>query len=97
MVSLAALIVSDLDGYPLLLKFLCFAAAVSWSFARLGTGPGIGALCLATLATDYWVIDPIYSISLDGWTAATMAAYAAIALLVLRFGVSKELSEPDPK
>jgi hypothetical protein len=85
-VCLAALIVSDLETPISFPKFSCFAAAVSWSFARLGRGPGLCALLSATLATDYWVIEPIYSISLNWWTGVAMASYAVLAFVVARFG-----------
>jgi hypothetical protein len=85
-VCLAALIVSALETSISFPKFSCFAAAVAWSFARLGKGPGLCALLSATLATDYWVIEPIYSISLNWWTGAAMASYAALAFVVAKFG-----------
>lgn len=90
MVALATLVVADLNGSVLIPKFLCFAAAVCWSFVRLGLGPGICALCSATLATDYWVIEPLYSLSLNGWDALAMGGYGSIALLISKFGVSKD-------
>jgi hypothetical protein len=93
MVALATLVVADLNGSLLIPKFSCFAAAVCWSFVRLGLGPGICALCSATLATDYWVIEPLYSISLNGWDALALVGYSSAALLISRFGVSKNLEE----
>jgi hypothetical protein len=87
-VCLAVLIVSDLELSISFPKFSCFAAAVSWSFARLGKGPGLCALLSATLATDYWVIEPIYSISLNWWTGAAMASYGALAFVVARLGTT---------
>jgi K+-sensing histidine kinase KdpD len=92
-VALASLVVADLSTSTTLLKFACFASSVVWSFVRLGLGPGVCALCTATLATDYWVLEPVYSVSLDGATACAMAAYAALALLICRFGVSRDLAE----
>jgi hypothetical protein len=91
MVALATFIVADLNGSLLIPKFCCFGAAVCWSFVRLGLGPGICALCSATLATDYWVIEPLYSISLNGWDALALAGYSSVALLISRFGVPKNL------
>lgn len=97
MVALAALVVADLQASLLVPKFSCFAAAVCWSFVRLGIGPGICALFSATLATDYWVIEPLYSLSLNGWDALTMGGYGSVALLISKFGVSRDLPEAPDK
>lgn len=97
MVALAALVVADLNGSLLIPKFSCFAAAVCWSFVRLGIGPGICALCSATLATDYWIIEPLYSLSLNGRDALAMGGYGLIALLISKFGVLRDLPETRRK
>lgn len=83
---LAALVAEDLSADFLWLKCLSFAAAVCWSFARLRTGPAFCTLVIATLGTDYLVIDPVYSLSLDGWTALALTCYFALGLLVLKLG-----------
>jgi K+-sensing histidine kinase KdpD len=82
-VGLAALVVEDLSADFFWLKYAAFASVVCWSFARLRMGPAFCTLVIATLATDYLVIEPIYSISFDAWTALTLSSYFAIGLIVL--------------
>jgi K+-sensing histidine kinase KdpD len=89
-VLMATLVVTGLtDGLPGL-KLACFAASVCWSFAHLGKGPGVCALACATVATDYWILEPIYSLSMDGRTLAAMLSYLGLGLVVHRFGRSAE-------
>jgi Domain of unknown function (DUF4118) len=82
--GMAALAIKDLPTQFLLLKYACFAAAVCWSFLRLRMGPAFCTLIIATLATDYYLIDPIFSLSLDKWTAAALTCYFALGLVVLK-------------
>jgi hypothetical protein len=84
--ALAALVADDLSPDFFWLKYVSFAAAVCWSFMRLRTGPAICTLVLVTLATDYLIIDPVYSLDLNGWTALALTCYFALGLLVLKFG-----------
>ncbi|HEY1947855.1 MAG TPA: hypothetical protein VGG97_12655 [Bryobacteraceae bacterium] len=83
---LAALVAEDLPSDFFWLKFVSFAAAVCWSFLRLRMGPAFLTLIAATLTTDYLVIEPIYSISFDAWTALTLTCYFALGLLGLKLG-----------
>lgn len=83
---LAGLVAADLPSDLFWLKFASFAAAVCWSFLRLRLGPAFLTLVAATLTTDYLVIEPVYSISFDAWTALTLTCYFALGLLVLKLG-----------
>jgi K+-sensing histidine kinase KdpD len=86
---MAALVAEDLPANFFWLKCAAFAAAVCWSFLRLRLGPAFLTLVAATLTTDYFVIEPVYSISFDAWTALTLTCYFALGLLVLKLGTSR--------
>jgi hypothetical protein len=83
---LAGLVANELPADFFWLKFVSFAAAVCWSFLRLRMGPAFLTLVAATLTTDYLVIEPVYSISFDAWTALTLTCYFALGLAVLKLG-----------
>ena len=85
-VGMATLIVLDLNLPATFLKMACFAASVCWSFTQLGKGPGFCAMTCAALATDYWVFEPLYTLSLDSSTVVAMASYGSLGLLVRKFG-----------
>jgi K+-sensing histidine kinase KdpD len=83
--ALAILIALTADFLPFVIKALCFAAGVCWTSLRAGLGPGLVALILATLATDYFVVEPLFELSLDLSTLATLASYGALAMAVVRY------------
>jgi hypothetical protein len=84
--ALAWLVAKDLPTDFSWLKCVCFAAAVCWSFLRLRIGPAFCTLVAATLVTDYLVIEPVYSISFNGWTAFTLTCYFVLGLVFLKLG-----------
>lgn len=66
-------------NFPYLVSFVG-AVAIS---AFLGRGPGMIALVLATLASDFFFIPPIFSISFSPITWLAAAHYALAVLLIL--------------
>ena len=58
-------------GFP---PFLLLAGAVCTSAVFVGIGPGIGALILATIASDFFFIEPTFTFSLnrDVWTLSIL-------------------------
>jgi hypothetical protein len=66
------------DPSPLL---LLFAVAVSLVVIRWGIGPGVCALCLAVLSTDYFFIEPLYQISLNNTVCLFALIYTAFGVL----------------
>jgi K+-sensing histidine kinase KdpD len=83
---LAGLVAEDLPSDLFWLKYASFAAVVCWSFLRLRMGPAFLTLVAATLTTDYLVIEPVYSISFDAWTALTLTCYFSLGLIVVKLG-----------
>jgi len=64
-------------GYP---PFLLLAGAVCIDAVFLGIGPAICALVLATVASDFFFIEPTFAFSFDRevWTLSILYSFGAI-------------------
>ncbi len=80
--TVACFLSTEVIKFPYLVSFV--AAVVVSSF--LGRGPGIVALFLATLLSDFFLIPPIFSLNLDKVTLSVAAVYSLAVLLVLFAG-----------
>jgi K+-sensing histidine kinase KdpD len=64
--------------------FILFPIAVSVTTLRAGRGPGVAAVGLAALASDYLFLEPRNVLTLGTFTAALVGAYAIPVLLAGR-------------
>jgi Domain of unknown function (DUF4118)/Sulfotransferase family len=82
LITVACFFSAEVIKFPFLVSFVA-AVAVSSFFGR---GPGIVALLLATLLSDFFLIPPIFSLDLDKVTLSVAAIYCLAFLLVFFAG-----------
>ncbi len=90
--AVAGFFANNVIKFPCLASFVTAVAVSSF----LGRGPGIVALLLATLLSDFFFIPPILSLSLNHVTWSVAAVYSVSSLLVLfagRFPLRKGLDQ----
>jgi K+-sensing histidine kinase KdpD len=63
--------------YPFLFVFFAAVMASAW-FA--GTGPGLFAVLLSTIAVDYFFVRPFYSLAINATDSSYFAAFILCAL-----------------
>jgi PAS domain S-box-containing protein len=73
----SSLLVQHLFPYPFL--FLFFAAVMTSAWLG-GTGPGLFAVLVSTLAVDYFFLPPFYSFAINATELAYFAAFVVSAL-----------------
>jgi len=76
--------------YPFL--FLFFAAVMASAWVG-GTGPGLFAVFLSTLAVDYYFVPPFRSFAINATDATYFAAFVVCALVASWVSSSKKKSE----
>ena len=76
--------------YPFL--FLFFAAVMASAWVG-GTGPGLFAVFLSTLAVDYYFVPPFRSFAINTTDATYFAAFVVCALVASWVSSSKKKSE----
>jgi PAS domain-containing protein len=79
-IAVAVLITEPLEGHIDTMPF--FYAAVVMSAWLGGIGPGLFAVFLATLAIDYFLVPPLYELTLKVEHLPRLVAFALSALLV---------------
>jgi K+-sensing histidine kinase KdpD len=85
-----SLLLQTLFPYPFL--FLFFAAVMASAWLG-GTGPGLFAVFLSTLAVDYYFVPPFHSFAINATDAAYFAAFIVCALAASWVSSSKKKSE----
>jgi K+-sensing histidine kinase KdpD len=80
----------NLFPYPFL--FLFFAAVMASAWLG-GTGPGIFAVILSTLAVDYYFVPPLHSLAINATDTAYFVAFIVSALAASWVSSSKKKSE----
>src|ERR1700674_534727 len=86
----SSLILQRLFPYPFL--FLFFAAVMASGWVG-GTGPGIFAVILSTLAVDYFFVPPLHSFAINATDIAYFVAFILCALAASWVSSSQRKSE----
>lgn len=86
----ASLLLQRLFPYPFLFLFFAAVMASAW-FG--GTGPGLFAVFLCTLAVDYFFVPPFHSFAINATDTAYFAAFIACALAASWVSSTKRNSE----
>src|SRR6202166_4805253 len=73
----SSLVLQRLFPYPFL--FLFFAAVMASAWIG-GTGPGIFAVILSTVAVDYYFVPPLHSLEINATDTAYFVAFILCAL-----------------
>jgi C4-dicarboxylate-specific signal transduction histidine kinase len=76
--------------YPFLFVFFAAVMASAW-FA--GTGPGLFAVLLSTIAVDYFFVRPFYSLAINATDSSYFAAFILCALVASWISSSKRKGE----
>jgi K+-sensing histidine kinase KdpD len=87
---LSTLILQRFFPYPFLFLFFASVMASAW-FG--GTGPGLFAVFLSTLAVDYYFVPPFHSFAINATNSAYFAAFIVCALAASWVSSSKKKSE----
>jgi K+-sensing histidine kinase KdpD len=88
----ASLVLQRLFPYPFL--FLFFAAVMASAWIG-GTGPGIFAVILSTLAVDYFFVPPVHSLAINATDIAYFVAFILCALAASWVSAMKRTSEEE--
>ena len=72
--------------------FIFFGAAVAFTFTLAGRAPGLFALVLATLLSDFFFVKPTFVFSLD-WQVLRLSVFYLLGGLLSVF-ISKRLTSP---
>jgi K+-sensing histidine kinase KdpD len=86
----SSLILQRLFPYPFL--FLFFAAVMASAWVG-GTGPGLFAVILSTLAVDYYFVPPLHSLEINATDIAYFVAFILCALAASWVSSTKRTSE----
>src|SRR5580700_7037795 len=86
----ASLPLQRLFPYPFLFLFFAAVMASAW-FG--GTGPGVFAVILSTLAVDYFFVPPLHSLAINPTDIAYFVAFILCALAASWVSSSKRKSE----
>ena len=76
--------------YPFLFVFFAAVMASAW-FA--GTGPGLFAVLVSTIAVDYFFVRPFYSLAINATDSSYFAAFILCALVASWISSSKRKGE----
>ena len=87
-----SLVLQRLFPYPFL--FLFFAAVMASAWVG-GTGPGIFAVILSTLAVDYFFVPPLHSLAITATDIAYFIAFILCALAASWVSATKRTSEEE--
>ena len=87
-----SLALQQLFPYPFLFLFFAAVMASAW-FG--GTGPGIFAVILSTLAVDYYFVPPLHSLAINATESAYFASFILCALAASWVSSSKRASEAE--
>ena len=85
-----SLLLQRLFPYPFLFLFFAAVMASAW-FG--GTGPGIVAVMLSTVAVDYYFVPPFHSFAINATDTAYFAAFVLCAMAASWISSSKRNSE----
>jgi K+-sensing histidine kinase KdpD len=88
----SSLVLQRLFPYPFL--FLFFAAVMASAWIG-GTGPGIFAVILSTLAVDYYFVPPLHSLEINATDIAYFVAFILCALAASWVSSTKRTSEEE--
>jgi K+-sensing histidine kinase KdpD len=88
----SSLLLQRMFPYPFL--FLFFAAVMASAWVG-GTGPGIFAVILSTLAVDYYFVPPLHSLEINATDIAYFVAFILCALAASWVSSSKRTSEEE--
>lgn len=88
----SSLFLQRLFPYPFLFLFFAAVMASAW-FG--GTGPGLFAVFLSTLAVDYYFVPPFHSFAINATNIAYFAAFFVCALAASWVSSSKRKSEEE--
>jgi K+-sensing histidine kinase KdpD len=88
----SSLLLQRMFPYPFLFLFFAAVMASAW-FA--GTGPGIFAVVLSTLAVDYYFVPPLHSLAINATDSAYFVAFILCALAASWVSSSKRKSEEE--
>src|ERR1700686_3677165 len=86
----SSLLLQRLFPYPFLFLFFAAVMASAW-FG--GTGPGIFAVLLSTLATDYFFVPPVGSLAINATDATFLASFVVCALVASCISAAKKEDE----
>jgi K+-sensing histidine kinase KdpD len=86
----SSVLLQRLFPYPFLFLFFAGVMASAW-FG--GTGPGLFAVLLSTLAVDYYFVPPFHSFAVNATDAAYFVAFVLCALAASWVSSSKRQSE----
>ncbi len=90
---LALLVTSQVDVLRYRTPFALFYAAVVASTWYGGRNPGLVAIALSALATDYFIIPPLYSIRPDSINLLEESVFIAVALLITSLASAHQRGE----
>jgi K+-sensing histidine kinase KdpD len=88
----SSLLLQRMFPYPFLFLFFAAVMASAW-FG--GTGPGIFAVVLSTLAVDYYFVPPLHSLAINATESAYFVAFILCALAASWVSSSKRKSEEE--
>jgi K+-sensing histidine kinase KdpD len=88
----SSLVLQRLFPYPFL--FLFFAAVMASAWIG-GTGPGIFAVILSTLAVDYYFVPPLHSLEINATDTAYFVAFILCALAASWVSSTKRTNEEE--
>jgi len=87
-----SLVLQRMFPYPFLFLFFAAVMASAW-FG--GTGPGIFAVVLSTLAVDYYFVPPLHSLEINATDIAYFVAFILCALAASWVSSTKRISEEE--
>jgi len=88
----SSLVLQRLFPYPFL--FLFFAAVMASAWIG-GTGPGIFAVILSTVAVDYYFVPPLHSLEINATDTAYFVAFILCALAASWVSSTKRTNEEE--
>lgn len=88
----SSMVLQRLFPYPFL--FLFFAAVMASAWLG-GTGPGIFAVLLSTVAVDYYFVPPLHSLAINATDIAYFVAFVLCAIAASWVSSTKRTSEEE--
>jgi len=88
----SSLVLQRMFPYPFLFLFFASVMASGWIG---GTGPGIFAVVLSTLAVDYFFVPPLHSLAINATDIAYFVAFILCALAASWVSATKRTSEEE--
>ena len=88
----SSVVLQRLFPYPFL--FLFFAAVMASAWIG-GTGPGLFAVVLSTVAVDYFFVPPVHSLAINATDIAYFVAFILCALAASWVSATKRASEEE--